>query len=186
VWRSSFVKVAASIESDADKGTASLQPIGRELRVYIERPEIYVGRESGIAEIRTALKPLPDGDLSYVQKRAVEHMCAIRILRNHSIGMPVSVGFTSDAAYVGKVVNVRSVDNGRREGMFLAEDLGTLRRLFTEIHQMRAEMLIDRFLFDPDAFLIPRSTCLELEIKDGEHLSLMKNPTAQPIENLLR
>jgi len=178
--------VATSVTSDADGNSISLQEIGKGLRVYIERPKICLGKESGVMEIRSTVRPLPEGELSYIQKNAVEQICAIHILRNHNLGIPVSIGFTSDITFAGKVVNVRSVDSGRKEGMFIAEDLGTLRHLFTERHQFSADMLIDRYLFDPDAFLIPRSTCSELEIKDGERLSLMKDPTARPLGDLLR
>ena len=182
----SFVKVATSIDSDADRISVGVQPASMGFRIVVERPGVYVGRESNGIEVRSVARPLPDGQQLLIRKRAGEEICGIPVTSTRNLGTVVSVGFTSDSNFAGKVVNVRLLDKGKLGGTFVAEELDRLRGLFLNAHQGSADRLIDRFMFDPGAFLIPSRTCSELDIKTGEHVSLMKDPTVRKLEALLR
>ena len=184
----SSVKVATSIDSDADRMASVPQTMAR-FSVVVERQAIRVSRGGGGLEVRELASVLPQGSYQ-LYKKPGEELCGMPVIRGRNIGIAVNVGFTADRKFADSVVSARLVNRQKaRErygGTFVVEGIDGLRTLFTEQRQDSADRLIDKFMFDPDVFLIPRSTCSELGIRDGETIDLKRDPTIRPLGALLR
>jgi hypothetical protein len=185
VLKNSFIKVAASMDSDSDLLGKVPKLVEGDFSIIIVRKSLELDQSKASISVVDKEQRIPVKFL-FIEKRADEEFLATTFFKGRSEASPVTVGFTSDVSLNGNAVNVKCVTDGKAKGVFVLKGLDDLRNLFLEKNMGKADRIINKFAMDPETLLIPSAACEKLDISEGSKLALWRDPISKPLESFIR
>ncbi|HUC38681.1 MAG TPA: hypothetical protein VL944_00950 [Candidatus Acidoferrum sp.] len=106
--------------------------------------------------------------------------------KNMHVGAELHEAFTGDGKIVGSVVMLRTLDAGHNLGLFVVHDIESVRTHFRPDRQFLADGLVTEHRYNPNIFSLLGSQFETLGLKEGEKIRYFRDPSAKPVDSLLR